>query len=81
MAESKSVRVDPNFLIAIRQELLTRTKDREDNPLWRSVFGDRLERLSDRRILELACGALIEKVQAAPAGETGLSWFDRPGMV
>ena len=72
---SKVARVDAELLRALRVELIERTKHRTDT-LFLLVFGDHLDKLSDRRIMDLAVGALLERIQTLPSDKTGLPWFD-----
>ena len=63
------------LLRALRVELIEHTKHRTDTA-FTAVFGDRLAKLTDRRIMDLAGGALLERIQSAPSDKTGLPWFD-----
>ncbi len=82
---TKPVRCDAEILRTTRVELMEKTR-----PLWDvgadspnqfcRIFGDGLHRVPDSKIVELALIELTRKIQQAPAGKTGLEWFDRPGM-
>lgn len=75
MPASTRVYLTSELLRALRLELIERTKHRTDTA-FTAVFGDRLEKLTDRRIMDLAAGALLERIQSAPSDKTGLPWFD-----
>ena len=72
---TKVTRHDAELLRALRAELIERTQHRTDT-LFVHVFGDSLDKLSDRRILDMALGKLLEFVYEQPDNKTGLAWFD-----